>query len=235
VRLVLTGFRGTGKTTVGRIVADNLGVPFFDTDQLIEERAGMKIPAIFGEQGESAFRDMERQAIASLPEDGIVVSAGGGAVLDPVNVAHLRRRSLIVLLSVGEETIINRIGGSDRPSLTGRPLSKEVGELLRLRGPAYLRAADFCINTGERLPEGVAREIMRRLRGGPASLGSRESGMKFIERVPLPDGDRAALSSILSRNGGPRAGICGITGYPCSHSRSPALWNQLFSTYGLPY
>jgi shikimate dehydrogenase len=235
VRIILTGFRGTGKTTVGKILAGRLGIPFLDTDQLVEERAGMKIPAIFRGQGEAAFRDLERQAIASLPANGIVVSAGGGAVLDPGNVANMRGGSLVFLLQAGEETISRRIGGSDRPSLTGRPLPEEVGELLRVRGPAYLRAADFCISTGERSPEEVAGEIARILREGPAPPGAGESGLKFVERIPLPDRDRAMLSSILRPAGGSPAGICGITGYPCSHSRSPALWNRLFARYDLPY
>lgn len=235
MRIVLTGFRGTGKTTVGRIVARSLGIPFIDTDRAIEGRAGMKIPAIFRNRGEAAFRDMERQAIASLPGDGIVVSAGGGAILDPGNVAHLRRGSLVFLLGADDETIIRRIGGSGRPSLTGRPLSEEVGELLRVRRPAYLRAADFCISTSGKSPEEVAGEIVLVLREGPLSPGSREAGRRFTEGLPLPDRDRATLSSFLSWKGDPLAGICGITGYPCSHSRSPVLWNQLFSRYGLPY
>jgi shikimate dehydrogenase len=235
VRIVLTGFRGTGKTTVGRILADRLGIPFLDTDQIIEERAGEKIPAIFRERGEAAFRDLEREVITSLPEEGSVVSAGGGAVLDPVNVAHLRRGSLVVLLGAGEEAITRRIGESDRPSLTGRPLSEEVGELLRVRRPAYLRAADFCISTSEMSPEEVAGEIVRFIREGPPSFGSRESGQRFLEMIPLPERDRAIISSILRGTGDSLAGICGITGYPCSHSRSPALWNQLFTRYGLPY
>jgi shikimate dehydrogenase len=235
VRIVLTGFRGTGKTTVGRIAAGILGIPFIDTDQLIEERAGMKIPAIFRKRGETAFRDIERKVIATLPADGIVVSAGGGAILDPVNVEHLRRGSLVFLLGADDETIERRIGGSDRPSLTGRPLSEEVGELMRVRKPAYLRSADFCISTSGKSPEEAAGEIIRLLRESPLSPVSREAGRRFLEGLPLPDRDRATLTSILTWNVGPLAGICGITGYPCSHSRSPALWNQLFSRYGLPY
>ena len=152
VRIGLTGFRGTGKTTIGRIVADRLGMPFLDTDQIIEERAGMKIPAIFRDQGEAAFRDLERQAIASLPEDGIVVSAGGGAVLDPVNVSCLRRGSFVFLLGADEEKIISRIGGSDRPSLTGRPLSGEVGELLRQRRPGIPPRRRLLYQTPGRCP-----------------------------------------------------------------------------------
>jgi len=235
MRVVLTGFRGTGKTTVGRLLAGRLGIPFIDTDTAIEERAGRRIPAIFREKGEKGFRDLERAAIASLPADHIVVGAGGGAILDPENVANLRRGSLVFLLRAGEETISGRIGGSDRPSLTGRPPVEEVGELLRARRPAYLRAADICISTDGKSPEGVTEEIARVLGEGPASSLSREEGQRFIGKIPLPDRDRATLSSILRGGGTGTAGICGIAGYPCSHSRSPALWNALFDRYSLPY
>jgi shikimate dehydrogenase len=235
MRIILTGFRGTGKTTVGKILARRLDLPFVDTDQSIEERAGRKIPAIFREEGEPAFRQRERQAIASLPADGIVVGAGGGAVLDAENVPRLRRGSLVFLLQAGEEDISDRIGGSDRPSLTGRPPAEEVGELLRVRGPAYLRTADFCVQTGGLTPDEVAGEILRILQDGPVSQVSLRSGRGFLERIPLPEGDRATLSSLLRGPEEGRAGICGIAGYPCSHSRSPALWNRLFARYGLPY
>ncbi|HUK38396.1 MAG TPA: shikimate kinase, partial [Methanomicrobiales archaeon] len=118
MRVVLTGFRGTGKTTVGGILAARLGLPFIDVDRLVEERAGRKIPRVFREEGEAGFRRMERDAIASLPGGDSVVSAGGGAVIDPVNVENLRRGSLVFLIQAGEETLSARIGTSDRPSLT---------------------------------------------------------------------------------------------------------------------
>ena len=235
MRVVLTGFRGTGKTTVGGILAGQLGFPLLDTDRLVEERAGRTIPRIFRDEGEQAFRDRERQAIASLPGDRAVVSAGGGAVVDPANVASLRRGSLVFLLQADEGTIAGRIGASDRPSLTGRPVTEEVGALLRERGPAYLRAADFCIGTGQRTPEEVVGEITRLLREGFAPLESRKKGLGFIGEVPVAGEERALLTSIVQGKGdGPR-GICGIAGYPASHSRSPGLWNRLFAQYGLPY
>jgi len=235
VRVVLTGFRGTGKTTVGGILAGQLGFPLLDTDRLVEERAGRTIPRIFRDEGEQAFRDRERQAIASLPGDRAVVSAGGGAVVDPANVASLRRGSLVFLLQADEGTIAGRIGASDRPSLTGRLVTEEVGALLRERGPAYLRAADFCIGTGQRTPEEVVGEITRLLREGFAPLESRKKGLGFIGEVPVAGEERALLTSIVQGKGdGPR-GICGIAGYPASHSRSPGLWNRLFAKYGLPY
>jgi shikimate dehydrogenase len=236
MRIVLTGFRGTGKTTAGHHLSEMLGLPFLDTDRIIEERAGKKIPAIFREKGEPAFRELERQAIASLPPGGVVVGTGGGAVLDPANVEKLRRDSLVFLLQAGEETIARRIGGSDRPSLTGKPPDVEVGVLLRERQPAYLRAADFCISTEGKSPAMAAMEMAGILKEGPTSPLSRATGMKFIGQLPLAEGDRAALSAMFhGGKGGTRAGICAIAGYPCSHSRSPALWNRLFARYGLPY
>jgi len=235
MRVVLTGFRGTGKTTAGHILSEMLGIPFLDTDRIIEERAGKKIPAIFRETGEPAFRELEREAIASLPPGGVVVGTGGGAVLDPVNVERLRRASLVFLLQADEETISARIGGSDRPSLTGKAPGEEAGELLRERQPAYLRAADFCLGTGGKPPEMVAGEIARTLMEGPTSPLSRASGMGFLGRLPLPAGDRAALAAMSAGAAGAPAGICAIAGYPASHSRSPALWNGLFTRYGLPY
>ncbi len=235
MRIILTGFRGTGKTTAGEILAGRLGLPFLDTDRIIEERAEKKIPAIFRERGEPGFREMEREVIASLPPDGVVVGTGGGAVLDPVNVERLRRGSLVFLLQAGEETIARRIVGSDRPSLTGKPPAEEVGVLLRERQPAYLRAADFCIDTGKRPSAGVAGEILRIMGEGPTSTLSRQAGMQFLGRLPLPETDRAALESRSGWKGKRLPGLCAIAGYPCSHSKSPALWNSLFARYGLPY
>ncbi len=91
MRVVLTGYRGTGKTTVGRLVADRLGWPFIDTDPLIEQLAGMPIAQIFQSRGEEYFRDLESQVIADLDKSPqAVISAGGGAILREQNVRHLR-------------------------------------------------------------------------------------------------------------------------------------------------
>jgi shikimate dehydrogenase len=235
VRIILTGFRGTGKTSSGELLATKMGLPFLDTDRIIEERAGRKIPAIFRERGEAGFRELERGVIASLPADGVVVGTGGGAVLDPANVERLKRDSLVFLLQAGEETIARRIGGSDRPSLTGKPPAEEVSGLLRERQPAYLRAADFCIGTDGKSPAWVAGEVARIVKEGPTTLLSRKSGMTFLGRLPLPAGDRTALSTMFTGAGDSPAGICAIAGYPCSHSRSPPLWNRLFARCRLPY
>ncbi|NLA39320.1 MAG: shikimate kinase, partial [Methanomicrobiales archaeon] len=85
MKIVLIGFRGTGKTSVGRILSERLQVPFHDTDDLIERRAGMPIPDIFRLHGEVRFRALEREVIESLRDARGVISTGGGAVCDPAN------------------------------------------------------------------------------------------------------------------------------------------------------
>jgi len=117
-KIVLAGFRGTGKTSVGQILAERLGVSFFDADALIERRAGMTIPEIFSRRGEAGFRDLERGVIASLRDANGVISTGGGAVCNPENVADLRWRGTVILLTAPPDVILERITGSDRPELT---------------------------------------------------------------------------------------------------------------------
>ncbi len=93
-RIVLFGYRGTGKTAIGTILARGLNVPFLDTDTLIEQESGRTIPDIFREDGEERFRALERDVIATLPARDIVIGTGGGVVMDPVNMEHLRAASV---------------------------------------------------------------------------------------------------------------------------------------------
>ena len=108
-RVVLAGFRGTGKTEIGKVIAGRLGVAFIDTDTLIEARTGRSIPAIFHEDGEERFRAVEREVMASLPHKDVIVSTGGGVVCDPENMEHLRRDSCVVLLVADIDTIEQRL------------------------------------------------------------------------------------------------------------------------------
>ena len=114
MKVVLIGFRGTGKTTVGRILANRLGLPFYDTDALIEQRAGMPIPEIFRRAGEAHFRALEREVIASLRTAEGVIATGGGAVCDPANVADLRWHGGSSSSPRLPEICHERIAGSDR-------------------------------------------------------------------------------------------------------------------------
>ena len=128
VRIVLTGFRGTGKTRTGELLAHMLGVPFRDTDAEIEKSTGMPIYEIFRRHGEDYFRRLEADAIASFPVEDSVISTGGGAVQNPDNVARLRAGSVVVLLTADDRTIEQRISHSERPSLTKMPLREEIHE-----------------------------------------------------------------------------------------------------------
>ena len=150
--IVLTGFMCTGKSEVGRRLAKRLGRPFVDTDQLVEARAGKTVAAIFGEDGEAAFRALEREAVvAATARADAVIAVGGGAVLDPVNVERLRATGVIVCLSADTDTILRRVGDvARRPLLAGGDPRGTVERLLAERGPAYQRVADVTVDTSDR-------------------------------------------------------------------------------------
>lgn len=173
MRIVLIGYRGTGKTTVGRLLADALTWPFIDTDPLIEQRAGLDIATIFARHGEPYFRDLESAVIADLDSAGpAVISVGGGAVLRPENVQHLRSGSLVVWLTAPAETLYRRITGDAtttqrRPNLTGLVGLEEVRHLLAVREASYRSAADLAVDTEALSPIQVAERILAHLRAMP--------------------------------------------------------------------
>jgi shikimate kinase len=153
--IVLTGFMGTGKSTVGRLVADNLRMIFVDTDALIESRAGRSIPSIFAEDGEAAFRALEREVCAELSVlRGLVVATGGGMLVDPRNRAVIEPTALIVCLWASPEAIEARLAGN-----SGRPLAGSWRELLEQRTPIY-RQLPHHIDTTGRTPEHTAQEVI---------------------------------------------------------------------------
>ncbi len=233
-RVVLCGFRGSGKTVAGRRLAMLTGWQFVDTDTAIEERTGKRIHEIFREVGEPSFRDLERAVIASLPEADAVIATGGGAVLDPVNVERLRKNSIMFLLKSSVQTIESRIAGSERPPLTKLPLREEISSLLRAREPFYQAAADFCIDTDKKDSNEVALEIRRICDGEPPGLTALEPGISFIAETGIPAGELRGLEeAVLSPRGDPVMRLYGIAGHPCGHSRSPQLFNRLFSQYGI--
>ncbi|WP_292521606.1 shikimate dehydrogenase [Methanoculleus sp.] len=229
MKIVLTGFRGTGKTTVGRILADRLGMPFYDTDLIVEQRAGMPIPEIFHRAGEAHFRTLERETIASLRDVEGVIATGGGAVCDPANVANLRWHGTVYLLSVAPDICHERIAGSDRPGLTGLSPAEEVRTLLARRRDAYLGAADICIDTGKRTPREVAEMIVGQI-GKEIGIppGDARERDALLERFGLP-----ALGDMVDRDPGLR--VCAIAGNPCAHSKSPLLYNRFFAHFGMNY
>src|SRR3989338_2166220 len=149
MRIVLTGFRGTGKTTIGKKLALELGLKFIDVDSEIEKNSGKSIMEIFSQQGEKKFRNKEKQILRKIANNkNCVISTGGGSILDAENRIMLRKNSKIILLEASPETIIKRIKNhKQRPMLTKKNLESEVKELLAKRKTLYEKEFDLKINT----------------------------------------------------------------------------------------
>lgn len=167
--IVLTGFMGTGKSTVGRLLARRLGFAFLDLDELIERETGMAIREIFSNYGEARFRELESEAIKRLASGGLgdklVVSTGGGAVVREENRSFLKGWGTLVCLNASNEEILRRVGNRpDRPLLAGPDREEKMTRLLRERQDAY-RDCDLEIDTTGQRPEEVAGTIQRFLAG----------------------------------------------------------------------
>jgi shikimate kinase len=139
--IILTGFMGTGKTTVGLLLAERLGYLFVDTDELIEGRDGRSIATIFAESGEVAFRQMERAVALELAgREGLVISTGGGLMVDPVNAAELGRNGRIFCLTAAPDEILARLmaeGRRERPLLHVSNPAQRIAGLLAERQAGY--------------------------------------------------------------------------------------------------
>jgi shikimate kinase len=162
VRVVLVGPPAAGKTTVGRLLAERLGVPFTDTDDLVVARAGKPVSDIFVDDGEEAFRELEQAAVADgLDGDG-VLGLGGGAVLAEATRKRLAGRP-VVLLSAGVPTAAARVGlNRDRPLLLGNP-RQQLRALLDARLPLYREVAVAEVATDGRTPDEVADAVLAAL------------------------------------------------------------------------
>lgn len=163
--IVLVGFMGAGKTTVGRLLAKRLALPFADSDQVIEQRAGRPVAQIFATDGEAAFRELERHVVLELlAGPDAVLALGGGAVQDPVTRAAVAARTA-VHLQVGEAQVRARVGGDPRrPLLAGSDLALLLGQ----RRPQYDEAARLSVSTDGRPADAVADEILAVLEPGDA-------------------------------------------------------------------
>ena len=163
MNIVLIGYRGTGKSVVGKLVAEALGMQCISMDGRIVERAGMSIPDIVENQGWSAFRDMESEVARELAKaDNIIIDSGGGVIERPENIDALGVNSRIVWLKASVGVIVSRIqGDTERPSLTGgKSFTEEVAEVLERRTPKYKNAAHYEIDTDHLTPEQVADRII---------------------------------------------------------------------------
>ncbi len=175
-RLVLIGYRGTGQSTIGRLLAARLGWEFVDCDEWIEAAAGQSIAAIFAAEGESGFREREAAAIrAACSRPDRVIATGGGAVLRADNRQQLRQQSLIVWLLARPETILRRLTADPtstqrRPALTDQPALLEIHTLLEQRRPLYESLADIRIDTDDLSPEAAVDAILTTWRGPATCL-----------------------------------------------------------------
>jgi shikimate kinase len=160
--IALTGFMGTGKTTIGRRVAAQLGYRLVDTDQMVVQRAGAEISEIFREHGESHFRKLEAEALQSLADSReLVIATGGGLVTRSENIALLRQLAFVVWLTASEEVIYERVSRNARRPLVQTPNPREtIRDMLAQRAPLYRAAADCTIDTSARSHAEVAAAVI---------------------------------------------------------------------------
>jgi shikimate kinase len=163
----LTGFMGSGKSTVGPLVAQALGRPFVDTDTLVEKLAGLAVRAIFEKKGEAAFRSLETKALEQLAGQAkIVVALGGGALVAAANAETVLDTGHLVYLRTGVETIAERVRGDDRPllkGLKGPELARRIQTLLAEREAVY-KLARIQVDTDGKRPDEVAALVVRKVK-----------------------------------------------------------------------
>jgi shikimate kinase len=166
MNVALYGFMGVGKSAVGRMLAEKLGLSFVDLDEEIVNRTGRSIESIFQEDGEERFREIERSVTEEYSAlDGQVIACGGGTVIDPENLENLRRSSRMVLLTADPEVILERVEAEEdmRPLLNVDDKLGKIRSLLTKRWPSYIEAADIIIDTSEYTPHVVVSIIIENL------------------------------------------------------------------------
>jgi shikimate kinase len=164
MNLVLIGYRGTGKSTVARLLATQLAMEVVSLDEEIVQQAGRSIPEIVAAHGWPRFRDIESEVTKRIcAHDNIIIDAGGGVILRPENVTVLRRSGKLFWLRASVPVIVARIErGAQRPALTaGKSFTEEVEDVLRERSPLYQAAADYEIDTDRLTPAEAAGEVAR--------------------------------------------------------------------------
>ncbi len=161
--VILIGFMGSGKTTVGRKLAERLSYRFCDSDQMIETKVGSTINQIFSTHGEEYFRNMETEFLKELNGSisNTVLSTGGGLPLRDKNSALLSQMGLVVYLKASKEVTLKRVkGDSSRPLLKGDELEQKIERLLRVRTPIYEKAAHKIIATDDKSVDEIVNLIM---------------------------------------------------------------------------
>ncbi len=157
---------GAGKSTIGRQLARKLGLTFYDSDKVVEDRTGVSIPTIFNIEGEQGFRDREEQVIADLTAmPNVLIATGGGSVLRDINRQHLKDGGIVIYLKASADQLYQRIkNDKNRPLMqTENPL-QTLRELLQVREPLYFDVADLIIPTGKQKVSVILREILTKLK-----------------------------------------------------------------------
>jgi shikimate kinase len=165
MNIVLTGYRCSGKTTVGKLLARDLGRRFVDTDRIIEERIGNSIDGFVSVNGWEKFREIEREIVADIAsQDNLIIATGGGVVTEPENMTNLRKNGWVVWLQVDPETIRDRMDKDvhsvgARPSLSGEGSLNEIEEILKERSELYAGSSDHRLTTDDVSPVEAAEAI----------------------------------------------------------------------------
>jgi shikimate kinase len=163
VNIVLIGMRGSGKTSVGRIIAQKLGRELVEMDELIARRAEMSIPEIVARHGWIRFRDIEAKLTPEVSRrNNVIISAGGGVVTREHNIQELKKNGTLVWLNASVDSLLERIGEDPGrpPFINGRTQHDDMAITLVERESLYQKAADFTVNTEHKMPEEVAQEII---------------------------------------------------------------------------
>ncbi len=164
--VALIGFMGTGKTAVGKRLAERMGKDFIELDAMIERKAGRSISDIFRQDGEIAFREMEIEATKEVAgRKNTVIACGGGLVLNRINIDRLKQECIIVYLTASAGVIQRRTSNEagKRPLLEVADRFQQIKAMLKFRQPFYKRAADVIINTSKMSINTVVRRIMEEL------------------------------------------------------------------------
>lgn len=163
--IILIGFMGAGKTTIGKKLAKTLEIPFIDTDEMIEEQTGRIISDIFAEDGEAYFRNLETQMLYQLLEkhDRCVISAGGGLPMQQINRPLLKKLGTVVFLEANIESLLKRLqGDQSRPKLQGGDLREKIEHLMSQRLEVYLEVADVRVATDTQGFKDIVSEIVQK-------------------------------------------------------------------------
>lgn len=158
--IILIGMMGSGKTTVGKLLAERLKYKLIDTDHIIEETQGLSISRIFDAHGESKFRELEENVIDKISKlTDVVISTGGGIILNPINTMRLKEMGTVIYLKASEEQLEANL--SDTPD--NRPLLKThtLAVLLKVRESLYTNAAHYCIDIDGKTIEEITSEILK--------------------------------------------------------------------------